>query len=79
MNWPFITRKEHERQMEELDRRILDIERHFVTKRDATGVPTQTLADVPLAERKIHAVTQRGMTWPQRKNLLEATDGGRRV
>jgi hypothetical protein len=60
--------------------RLHDLERHFVTARDAQGAPTQTLADVPVAERtKLHTSSMRGLSWPQRRAVLEATDGGRRA
>ena len=60
------------------DGRLKDVERHFVTKRDDKGNPTETLADVPLADRKSRETKLRGATWAQRKAFLEATDGGRR-
>jgi len=63
--------------IENLAIRTLDLERHFVTRRDEAGRPLETLADVPVGERKnIHP---RGMSWQQRKQWLEATDGGRMV
>jgi len=61
----------------ELEARVLDLERHFVTKRDANGSPTETLADVPLEKRK-KAESLKGLSWPQRKWILELTDGGRK-
>jgi hypothetical protein len=64
----------------ELGKRVLDLETHFVTKRDpATGAVTETLADVPIEKRKeMKRVSTAGMSWPQRRRLLEETDGGRR-
>ncbi len=60
--------------------RIKDLERHFVTKRDAEGMVTETLADVPVEKRKeLQQKRTAGMSWPQRKAYLEATDGGRRA
>jgi hypothetical protein len=65
----------------ELLRRVEDLERHFVTKRDpASGAVVETLADVPVEKReKLRRLSTAGMTWPQRKKLLEATDGGRNI
>lgn len=64
----------------ELERRIHDLEEHFVTKRDANGTVVQTLADVPLEKREsLKRLSTAGMTWPQRKRVLEMTDGGRRM
>jgi hypothetical protein len=62
--------------VQDLDGRLKDVERHFVTKRDTAGMPTETLADVPLNQRK--DFKPRGLTWQQRKAYLEATDGGMR-
>lgn len=59
--------------------RLLDVERHFVTKRDAQGDIVETLADVPLAKRREIKPKTKGMSWPQRKAYLEATDGERRA
>lgn len=79
MKLPFVSRKEYD----ELKERVADLERHFVTGRDASGVPTQTLADIPYEQReemrKRLQKQQRGLSWPQRKALLEATDGFRKV
>lgn len=63
----------------ELEKRIFDLERHFVTKRDAHGTPTETLADVPVEKRKDLKQSLRGLSWPQKKAILEETDGGRRM
>lgn len=61
--------------------RLLDLERHFVTARDPnTGQPTQTLADVPVSERKkLKPPSLRGMSPQQLKSWMEATDGGRNL
>lgn len=59
--------------------RLLDLEKHFVTKRDQTGQPIQTLADVKLEDRREFRPRQAGMNWQQRRAVLEATDGGRRA
>jgi hypothetical protein len=64
--------------LEEVDVRIRDLERHFVTKRDAEGNVTETLADVPVENRKDLKHSPRGMSWAQQRRWLEATDGGRR-
>ena len=63
----------------DLETRIRDLERHFVTKRDDKGNVTETLADVPVENRKELKHTPRGMSWAQTKAWLERTDGGRRV
>lgn len=60
--------------------RLLDVERHFVTKRDKLGAPTETLADVPVQQReKLRDQRQAGMSPHQRRMWLEATDGGTRA
>ena len=60
--------------------RLKDIERHFVLRRDQTGQPTQTLADVPLEKRKeLQKPKRAGMSTQQYIRWLEATDGGRRA
>jgi len=71
----FISKKK----LMELENRIKDLERHFVTKRDAHGAPTETLADVPVEKRKELRSSLRGLSWPQKKAILEETDGGRRM
>lgn len=58
--------------------RLVDLERHFVTKRDDKGAITETLADVPVHLRKQIKPGLRGATWQQRKAWNEATDGGRK-
>ncbi len=62
--------------IDELELRLLDMERHFVTRRTHDGEIVETLADVPLDKRKPLAVI-RGMSMQQRKDFLERTDGGR--
>ena len=57
--------------------RLKDLERHFVTKRAPDGQPTETLADVPLKDRKDPHM--RGLSVQQLRHRLEATDGGRRL
>ena len=64
---------------DDLEARIKDLERHFVTKRNADGGVVETLADVPLHERKERQSNMRGMNLEQRKRWLEETDGGRQV
>lgn len=78
MKLPLITRREYEKKIEILEKRIFDLERHFVTKRNEQGVVVETLADVPVDKRKDVKKAQRGMSWQQRKAVLELTDGGRR-
>lgn len=77
MKLPVITRHEYEARIAVLEARIKDLERHFVTKRDETGKVIETLADVPI-EKRSPTRTLRGLSWPQRRALLEATDGFRR-
>lgn len=62
---------------DEQEKRILDLERHFVTKRDDKGAVLQTLADVPVKDRKEFKPSLRGMNMQQRRAWLEETDGGR--
>lgn len=65
--------------LSDYEQRLLDIERHFVTKRDKQGAPTETLADIPVDKReKLRGPRQAGLSWPQRRAFLEATDGGNR-
>jgi hypothetical protein len=63
----------------DIEGRVKDLERHFITKRNAAGLPLETLADVPLKERKERSAQLRGMSMAQRKAHLEATDGGRNI
>lgn len=72
--WPWSKFKE-------LEARIKDLEEHFVTKRDAHGNPTQTLADVPVEQRAEmrKKLSTRGMSWPQKQKILEMTEGGRKI
>jgi hypothetical protein len=66
--------------LENLDGRLLTVERHFVTRRHPeTGEPMETLADVPLEKRRELKSPLKGMSWQQRRNWLEMTDGGRKV
>ena len=66
--------------LEELEHRVFDIERHFVTRYDPkSGAPAETLADVPVDERKDRIKPRlAGLTWQQKKAILESTDGFRR-
>lgn len=75
-NYPIIITR---RKLKEIEDRILSIERHFVTKRAADGSPTETLADIPPEKRKDLKQSLRGLSWPQRRAILEATEGGRKV
>ncbi len=77
MKWPFITRKEHEAKIAELETRLLDIEKHFVTKRDETGKVVETLAD--RAKRRMSATPPKGVTIAQLCKWFSITDGGRKV
>ncbi|HEX3156786.1 MAG TPA: hypothetical protein VHV32_19310 [Candidatus Angelobacter sp.] len=61
----------------DLEAKVRDLERHFVTKRGDNGEVLETLADVPLDKRKERAMKPRGMSLAQRKAWLEETDGGR--
>lgn len=65
--------------IDKLEARMLDIERHFVTRRDDQGQPVETLADVPIEQRKERQTKMRGMSMDQRRRWLEETDGGRLV
>ena len=62
----------------EVDARLKDLERHFITKRDEAGMPVQTLADVPVEER-VKLKKPRGLSWEQRRTWLERTEGGRKL
>jgi hypothetical protein len=63
-----------------VEQRLLDLERHFVTKYDREGAIAETLADVPVEKRKeLKTPKQKGLSWQQRRAVLEATDGGRRA
>ena len=75
-----ISRRRYDAKIVEFERRLSDLERHFVTRRDANGEPVETLADVPVDKRdELKRRVPRGMTWQQRKAWLEETDGGRFV
>lgn len=58
----------------DLSDRVLDLERHFVIKRDTEGKPIETLADVPYAKRKEIKQKTSGLNWPQRRAMLEARE-----
>jgi hypothetical protein len=60
--------------MEDLEDRLLALERHFVTKRDETGKILETLAD----RRKRGAQPPSRVKWQQMRRWLEETDGGRK-
>ena len=77
----FVSRARYEADLTICDLRLKDLERHFVTRRNEKGEVTETLADVPLAERRAReaAKPHRVVSWPQRRAWLEATDGGRNV
>jgi hypothetical protein len=62
----------------DVDARLKDLERHFITKRDQQGLPTETLADVPVADR-VKLKKPRGLSWEQRRTWLERTEGGRNL
>lgn len=66
----------------ELEERIRDMEKQFAIEFDMqTGKVTKTLADVPVEDREEMRKKKslRRATWQQRKEFLEATDGGRRL
>lgn len=63
----------------DLEAKVRDLERHFVTRRGDNGEVLETLADVPLEKRKERAAKPRGMSMAQRKAWAEQTDGGRNV
>lgn len=64
----------------ELEARLQDLERHFVTKRDQAGAPIETLADVPPSKRgELRNPKRAGMSPQQYVRWLEATDGGTRA
>lgn len=73
-----VTEKRFNAKVAELEARIKDLERHFVTKRDENGQAVETLADVPVERRK-EIKPRAGMSWDQKRRFLEATDGGRRL
>jgi len=80
IKWPFITRQEHDAKVAEFESRLLDLERHFVTKRDEKGNATETLADIPVQNRTRNKTKQgplKGRSWHQVQRYLEETDGGR--
>jgi len=92
MRWPFLTRNEHDdtvtillKRINDLEHRLKDVERQFVTKYAENGAIAETLADVPINERQNIKVIKRpksptaGMSWPQRREWLERTNGGKNV
>lgn len=92
MRWPFLTRNEHDdtvtillKRINDLERRLKDVERQFVTKYAENGAIAETLADVPVNERQNIKVIKRpknpmaGMSWPQRREWLERTEGGKKL
>ena len=66
-----------------LKKRVKDLERQFAIEYDDSGHVVKTLADVPMAERPNVKVIRKpksplsGLSWPQRKAMLEKTDGFR--
>jgi hypothetical protein len=92
MKLPFILRSEHDDTVKEmllaidaLEQRLRDVERQFAVEYDDAGKVVKTLADVPPTERANVKVLKHprnpmlGMSWPQRRRWLEATDGGRKI
>lgn len=67
----------HLQERKDSDARMKDIERHFVTRRAADGSTIETLADIPMAERAERRLKMKGMSWPQRRQTLEQTEGGK--
>lgn len=65
--------------LDTVEARLIDLEKHFVTKRNEKGEPIETLADVPLADRKARRNKMAGLSMQQRLRYLEKTDGGTRV
>lgn len=59
-----------------LPERLLDLERHFVTKRDEAGRAIETLADLPFEKRKELKERRAKIVgnWPQRRAMLEAQE-----
>ncbi len=74
MKFPIITRKEYEAKIAELEERLRDLERHFVTRRDEQGQVIETLAD----RRSKGATPPKRVTMAQLCKWLSITDGGRR-
>jgi hypothetical protein len=77
--WKIVSKQE----WDDLNERVRDIEKHFVTARDPkTGAVTETLADVPVSRRKKDPTKGnhlRGLSMQQRLKVMEATDGGRKI
>jgi hypothetical protein len=64
-------------QLERLNQRLVDLENHFVTRRDPqSGQPIETLAQRQAEKdgRPMPAPMQRGRNWNQVRRLLEAED-----
>jgi hypothetical protein len=64
-------------QLERMNQRLVDIENHFVTRRDPqSGQPIETLAQRQAEKdgRPSPAPMQRGRNWNQVRRLLEAED-----
>lgn len=92
MKSPILFRGEYEGaltslllELDSLRKRIKDLERQFAIEYDDAGKVTKTLADVPVTERANVKVIRRpkhptaGMSWPQRREWLERTEGGRKL
>jgi hypothetical protein len=92
MKLPVPTRAEYEAAIRDigitvaaLETRLRDVERQFAVEYDDAGKVVKTLADVPPTERANVKVLKRprnpmaGLSWPQRRALLERTDGLRNL
>ena len=92
MKLPIITRDEYNvlitsllADIDMLKKRVKDLERQFAIEYDDAGHVVKTLADVPMAERPNAKVIRKpksptaGMSWPQRREWLERTNGGKNV
>ena len=90
MKLPIITRDEYNiivtsllADIDMLKKRVKDLERQFAIEYDDAGHVVKTLADVPMAERPNVKVIRKpksplsGLSWPQRRAMLEKTDGFR--
>ena len=67
-------------ELDKLDLRLVDVERHFVTKRDAAGKVTETLAE-KAAERDGRPLPHklRSRSWDQKRRMLEAESMARAI
>ena len=67
-------------ELDKLDLRLVDVERHFVTKRDAAGKVTETLAE-KAAERDGRPLPKmrRSRSWDQQRRFLEADSAARAI